>query len=162
MISRSDGQTFHLFLADRPLPYPLERAAGSTGKVSLCFWYAHDRKPEGTLSTIVILAAPRLNHPSLFRRIEQVADLLAEDLARGAHLADLYEYVEDAEHSLAIFQCEAGTAVAAFALFRKCSLTTLGISAMRFCCAQITSLKNCAMLQASGVALAVPSPKLKR
>lgn len=29
MISRSDGQTFHLLLADRPLPYPSGKLRGS-------------------------------------------------------------------------------------------------------------------------------------
>jgi hypothetical protein len=39
MISRSDGKTFHLLLADRPLPYPAERGEHPTQTVSVCFWY---------------------------------------------------------------------------------------------------------------------------
>lgn len=96
MISRSDGQHFHLLLADRPLPYPLEKSAGPTKKVSVCFWYSHVRRPKCTLSCIVILSGTRTNHPSLYRKIESVADLLTEELLREGNLADVYEYFEDA------------------------------------------------------------------
>jgi len=95
MISRSDGETFHLLLADRPLPYPIERAAGSTHQVSVCFWYSHIRQLKSTFSTVVILSESRTNHPAVFRRIEMVADLLAEELARHGRLADFYELFED-------------------------------------------------------------------
>jgi hypothetical protein len=63
MISRSDGKSFHLLLRDRPLPYPLVKAAGPTRKFSVCFCYSHMRQPEVTFSTIVILVAARTNHP---------------------------------------------------------------------------------------------------
>lgn len=95
MISRSDGETYHLLLADRPLPYPNERSAGPTQKVSVCFWYSHGRKSTATSSTIVILSGARTNHPALFRRIEMVADLLAEELARFGKLAGFYELFDD-------------------------------------------------------------------
>lgn len=102
MISRSDGETFHLLLADRPLPYPLERTAGLSCKISVCFWYAHVRQPKCTFTTIVILAGSRTNHPGVFRKIEVIADLLAEELTRGGQLAEVYELVEDAAHPFAI------------------------------------------------------------
>lgn len=95
MISRSDGQRFHLLLADRPLPYPLEKSAGPTNKVSVCFWYSHIRRPKCTLSCIVILSGTRTNHPSLYRKIELIADLLAEELIRQGDLAVVYEYFDD-------------------------------------------------------------------
>lgn len=95
MISRSDGATFHLLLADRPLPYPIERTAGTTGQISVCFWYSHIRQPKHTFSTVVILPESRTVHPAVFRRIETVADLLAEELARHGSLADFYELFED-------------------------------------------------------------------
>lgn len=94
MISRSDGETFHLLLADRPLPYPIERAAGLTDRISVCFWYSHVRHPRTTFSTIVILPESRTNHPAVFRMIEAAADLLAEELLRGERLADLYEFFD--------------------------------------------------------------------
>ena len=95
MISRSDGETFHLLLADRPLPYPIERAAGSTRQISVCFWYSHVRQPKTTLSTVVILPESRTKNPAVFRMIETVADLLAEELARYGCLSDFYELFED-------------------------------------------------------------------
>ncbi len=54
MISRSEGETFHLLLADQPLPYPIEVTAGTTRQVSLRFWYSHvrnSRKPCPPLSS---------------------------------------------------------------------------------------------------------------
>lgn len=96
MISRSDGETFHLVLADRPLPYPIERATGTSRQISVCFWYAHVRQPKRTFSSIVILAGSRTNHPALYRKIELVADLLAEELTREGQLAGVYELLEDA------------------------------------------------------------------
>lgn len=95
MISRSDGETFHLLLADRPLPYPAEVTAGASRQISVCFWYSHVRQAQETLSTVVILSDSRTNHPAVFRRIEKVADLLAEELAREGHLAGCYELFEN-------------------------------------------------------------------
>ncbi len=95
MISRSDGKTYHLLLADRPLPYPIELASGPAQKVSVCFWYSHVHQPKTTFSTIVILPDPRTCHPAVFRRIEMVADLLAEQLTRHGRLADFYELFDD-------------------------------------------------------------------
>ena len=92
MISRSDGQRFHLVLADRPLPYPLERSAGPTRRISVCFWYSHVNQPAETRSTIVILRATETNCPEIFRTIETVADLLAAELVRQGCLADFYEF----------------------------------------------------------------------
>jgi hypothetical protein len=95
MISRSDGKNFHLFLADRPIPYPIEKDAGPTSKISVCFWYMHTARPQSTFSTIVILDACSGHHCSLFRKIEQVADLLADTLARDGRLVSVYEFLEN-------------------------------------------------------------------
>lgn len=103
MISRSDGETFHLLLADRPLPYPLEYDAGPTHRVSVCFWYAHTGQPKSTFSTIVILEGSHTKHPSLFRKIELAADLLAEELAREGQLAGVYELFEDTGVGLPVY-----------------------------------------------------------
>jgi hypothetical protein len=96
MISRSDGHSFHLVLADRPLPYPLERSAGPSKRLSLCFWYTPPKQPASNFSTIVILDGLRGNHPLVYRRIETVADLLAEELAAREQLAEVYELFEPA------------------------------------------------------------------
>jgi hypothetical protein len=92
MISRSDGATFHLLLADRPLPYPIERGKGAGDRISVYFWYSHVDQPAGTCSTIVILPDSRTNHPAVFRMIEDAADLLAEELLRFGKLAQFYEF----------------------------------------------------------------------
>lgn len=97
MISRSDGETFHLLLADRPMPYSGEELAGASEKLSVCFWYTHVRQPECTFSTTVIVAGSHSNHPSLFRKIELIADLLTADLAREGKLAEVYELFENPE-----------------------------------------------------------------
>jgi hypothetical protein len=92
MISRSDGSSFHLLLADRPIPYPNEREAGPARKISVCFWYAHISKPRMTNSTIVTLRSDGTKPPGVFRAIEAVADLLAEMLARRGHLREFYDF----------------------------------------------------------------------
>jgi len=92
MISRSDGSSFHLLLADRPLPYPNERSAGPTRKISVCFWYSHVSRPKVTNSTVVTLHSRRTNRPGVFRIIETVADLLAEALARHGYLREFYDF----------------------------------------------------------------------
>jgi hypothetical protein len=44
MISRPDGQLFHLLLADQPMPYPAETESGPTTQISVCFWYSRAGK----------------------------------------------------------------------------------------------------------------------
>jgi len=48
---------------------------------------------ERTSSVIVILPGSATNHPSLFRQIEHIADLLAELLASSRRVAGMYELV---------------------------------------------------------------------
>ena len=92
MISRSDGSSFHLLLADRPLPYPNERSAGPTRKISVCFWYSHVSTSKVTNSTIVTLHPAQTNCPGVCRAIETVADLLAESLVRRRSLREFYDF----------------------------------------------------------------------
>jgi hypothetical protein len=90
MISRSDGDTFHLLLADRPLAYPQEREAEASDSVSVCFWYSHVNTGSTTYAVVVILPETRLDQPVLFRIIDSVADLLADELLHARHLASFY------------------------------------------------------------------------
>lgn len=92
MISRSDGSSFHLLLADRPLPYPNEIAAGPSDQISVCFWYSHVSRPPGTHSTVVTLSSKQTNGPQVYRAIEVIADNLAETLARHGRLMDFYNF----------------------------------------------------------------------
>jgi len=92
MISRSDGKTFHLLLADRLTPYPNECNSGETQKLSACFWYSHDSDPQTTCSTVVVLPVTSAIRISLFRQIESIADLLASELLRDGRLGGMYEF----------------------------------------------------------------------
>ncbi len=91
MISRSDGDTFHLLLADRPLAYPQERKATAECGVTVCFWYSHISTGSDTHTTVVILPETHLDQPVLFRVIDSVADLLANKLLHTSHLDSLYQ-----------------------------------------------------------------------
>ena len=94
MISRSDGKLYHLLLADRPIPYPKKNSASPTRRVAVCFWYSHVRWPM-TRAAIVIVRSLQDNRSPMFRVIETVADLLAEELSRRGDLAEFYDLTGD-------------------------------------------------------------------
>ena len=93
MISRSDGESFHLLLADRPLPYPNEMAAGPSRRTSVCYWYAHVAGCDQNRSTIVFMPCTNNLCSNAFRWIETAADLLATELMHGPDLAEFYEFI---------------------------------------------------------------------
>jgi len=95
MISRSDGSTFHLFLADQPLPYPVEVDSPATELVSICFWYSHVKYGLETLTSVVVLQDTEWEFGCFFREIEYVADLLSEKLQKSSKLATLYRFVDN-------------------------------------------------------------------
>ena len=99
MISRSDGETFHVLLADRPIPYPIETAAGPTNRITACYWYAHVGGFDRTRSTIVVLPSRDTNSPATFRLIETAADLLAGELSHHSELSKFYEFVPASSRS---------------------------------------------------------------
>lgn len=99
MISRSDGKTSHLRLADYPARYPGERASGNTDSVSL--WYSHVPDGGSTGSTVVILRDAGLNYAGLFRLIETAADLLAKQLANSYRPPTLCELVNGGLRTMA-------------------------------------------------------------
>jgi hypothetical protein len=90
MISRSDGCTFHLLLADRPLPCPMERTYGVTRITSLCFWYLYGAEGARTKSAVVLFEEGASSKQKFFRQIEFIADILADELVRRRRLAVLY------------------------------------------------------------------------
>ena len=59
------------------------------------FWYTHVRRPNRTFSSIVILEGCQTNSPSISRKIELIADLLANTLTREGRLVDVYEFLEN-------------------------------------------------------------------
>lgn len=102
MISRSDGDQFHLLLADRPVPYPNEKQAGPAERLSVYYWYSHVRTDSQTRATVVVLPCTPACHVAMFRLIETVADLLAEELSHCCELAEFYEFFPE---SMAATQC---------------------------------------------------------
>jgi hypothetical protein len=90
MISRSDGRKFHLLLADRPMPYPAERVSGPTRTISVCFWYVYGDENNATKSTVVIFERSAGPIEKLYRQIEFIADVLADELLRRKELAVFY------------------------------------------------------------------------
>jgi hypothetical protein len=102
MISRSDGETFHLVLADRPLPYPIERSAGPTRRISVCLCYCHIGRSAETYCSIVILRASQTNRPSIFRMIETVAAMLAAGLSGCGRLDGFYEFLPGSANPTAL------------------------------------------------------------
>jgi hypothetical protein len=90
MISRSDGRNFHLLLADRPLPYPAELGGGPTQTVSVCFWYTYGEAKAATKSAVVLFEPCAHPKEKLYRQIEFIADLLADELLRRRDLAIFY------------------------------------------------------------------------
>jgi hypothetical protein len=90
MISRSDGRNFHLLLADRPLPYPAESGGEPTPTVSVCFWYQYGAERDATKSTVVLFEGVTSPKGILFRQIEFIADVLADELLRRQNLAVFY------------------------------------------------------------------------
>ena len=101
MISRSDGKTFHLLLADYPAQYPAESDSGKTEKTSVCFWYSHVLDAGSTRSTVVILRDSGRNFAALFRLIETAADLLAKQLTNCYRPPTLCELVNGGLRTMA-------------------------------------------------------------
>jgi hypothetical protein len=98
VISRSDGESFHLVLGDRPISYPAEKSSGKTGMMTVGFWYVRERNRESgemtpcTETVVVILRKPPTSGVSLMRHLEKLADHLAERLIKPGDLATLYEF----------------------------------------------------------------------
>ncbi|HET7107282.1 MAG TPA: hypothetical protein VFI38_10765 [Candidatus Acidoferrum sp.] len=95
MISRSDGRNFHLLLADRPLPYPMENAEGPTRTISVCFWYVYGAEKLEPKSTVVLFEGTLSAKAAMFRQIECIADMLADELQRSEALAGFYNLQAD-------------------------------------------------------------------
>ena len=110
MISRSDGESFHLVLGDRPISFPAEKSSGKTEMMTAGFWYVTEQKvdswgtreyprPTGSTQTVVvILRKPPRHGVELTRHLETVADRLADKLAKPEELATLYEFYGDQLH----------------------------------------------------------------
>jgi hypothetical protein len=104
MISRSDGDSFHLVLGDRPISFPAEKGSGKTSMMTAGFWYVSERRAGSqeseefagtkgfTETVVVILRKPPKGGPPLMRHLELLADTLAEKITRQGRLATFYEF----------------------------------------------------------------------
>ena len=90
MISRSDGVTFHLLLADCPRPYPAERSSGKTHQLSLCFLYEHGSL-QGPRATVIVVPDHWPAQLSVYRWIESITDIVAFYLSIHGSLPDIVE-----------------------------------------------------------------------
>lgn len=102
IISRSDGETFHLILGDRPISYPAEKTSGKTEMVSAGFWYVkepgvkeHDDKGGVRAGTVVVVLRKRPGGIGLLRQLEIVADRLVEKINKTPFIETLYEFDGD-------------------------------------------------------------------
>jgi len=91
IITRSDGETFHLILGDKPISFPAERPKESE-VMTAGFWYVHEANGEFTQTVVVLLRRPRRRGVSLVHHLEMIADRLAEKLKNPRHFATLYEF----------------------------------------------------------------------
>jgi hypothetical protein len=108
MISRSDGESFHLVLGDRPISFPAEKSSGRTATMTAGFWYVSEPKPRSlvagesrgtggfTETVVVILRKPPKGGPPLMRHLELLADTLAEKITQVGRLNTFYEF--DGKH----------------------------------------------------------------
>jgi hypothetical protein len=104
IISRSDGESFHLVLGDKPISFPAEKSSGRTATMTAGFWYVSEPKARSlwagesagtnglTQTVVVILRTPPKRGPALMRHLELLADTLAEKITQLGRLATFYEF----------------------------------------------------------------------
>src|SRR5690348_2657386 len=94
VISRSDGESFHIVLGDRPIVFPLEKPSSRRTVVTAGFWYVSERNgmEKAFTNTVVVLLRTRLRGAPLLNRLELVADRLAERLAKTGRLETAYDF----------------------------------------------------------------------
>lgn len=95
IISRSDGESYHLVLGDRTISFPAEESSRKSGRMIAGFWYVKDENDEAAQVTgivAVILRNPPKRGVALRCHVETVADRLAEKFGKSDALATLYEF----------------------------------------------------------------------
>jgi hypothetical protein len=73
----------------------MELSAGPTQMVSVCFWYAYGKEQAETKSAVVLFESGAYPKEKLYRQIEFIADLLADELLRRRELASFYNLQGD-------------------------------------------------------------------
>jgi hypothetical protein len=95
VISRSDGETFHLVLGDRPIEYPAEKSSGKSDMVTAGFWYVKDIDCKTEFAgTVVVMLRKGPGGTGLLRQLEIVADRLAEKINK-TDVETFYEFDGD-------------------------------------------------------------------
>ncbi len=103
IISRSDGETFHLVLGDRPISYPAEKSSGKTDKVTAGFWYVKETVEknnkdgekggdERLSGTVVVMLRKPPGGIGLLQQLEIVADKLVEKINKDKFIETFYEF----------------------------------------------------------------------
>jgi hypothetical protein len=93
LLSRSDGESYHLFLNDRPIRYRIERGQ-SKGKIFISFSYIHDRgRDEDSTTGVIFKLGEQCNFLNL--QIKDVTDALSSELSRSCRLESLYDLTGD-------------------------------------------------------------------
>ena len=95
IISRSDGESYHLVVDDRTISFSTEKSSVKRSTRIVGFWYVKDENDEPaqvTETVAVILRNPPKRGVALMRHVETVADRLAEKLGKTDALATLYEW----------------------------------------------------------------------
>lgn len=97
VISRSDGESFHLVLGDRPIVF---RLSGKPATMTAGFWYISEREgaDQAFTRTVVVTMRTPVGGLPLLNRLERVADLLAERLARAGQLETYYDFSRNHLH----------------------------------------------------------------
>jgi len=97
LISRSDGETFHLVLGDRPIAYPAEKSPRKTNMVIARFWYVKERNEKcGMLTgTVIIMLRKPPDGIGLFKQLEIVADRLVDKINETPLIETFYEFDGD-------------------------------------------------------------------
>jgi hypothetical protein len=101
VISRSDGESFHVFLGDRPIAFPSERRSRKTTSIAAGFLYVSERNgiENAFTNTVVVLLRTSLRGARLLSRLELVADRLAKLLAKMGQLETTYEFSGNKLHA---------------------------------------------------------------
>lgn len=99
VISRSDGETFHLMLGDRPIEYPAEKSSGKSEMVTAGFWYVKDMNDDDSNTAFAGIVVVRLRKPAggsgLLQQLEIVADKLAEKINKCPDIETFYAFEGD-------------------------------------------------------------------
>ncbi len=93
LVSRSDGETFHLYLQNGPLPQ-LAAGGAPTGNMLAYFRYASDANRSNRDTVALLLSAADKTPPAVLRELEAAADVLAARLAASASLAYAYSFID--------------------------------------------------------------------